>query len=41
MRASLSHVGPIVVGDFPQERNDVAAELGGQPRKVSWILTFS
>jgi hypothetical protein len=32
---------PIIAGDFPQEKEVIAAELGGQPREALQILTFS
>jgi hypothetical protein len=30
----------VIAGSFPQEKKVIAAELGGQPREVSWMLTF-
>jgi hypothetical protein len=36
-----SHVGTIVIGGFPPEKQATAEELGGQPREVSQMLTFS
>jgi hypothetical protein len=31
---------PVVAGGLPQEKKAIAAELGGQPREDSQILTF-
>jgi hypothetical protein len=32
---------PVIVGGFPQEKEIIAVELGGQPREALQILTFS
>jgi hypothetical protein len=30
----------IIVGGFPQEKEAIVVEIGGQPREVSQMLTF-
>jgi hypothetical protein len=36
-----SHAGTTIVGGFPQVKEVVAEELGGQPHEAPQILTFS
>jgi hypothetical protein len=30
---------PIIIGGYPQEKEVVLVELGGQPHEALWILT--